>query len=165
MRVPAGVLGILVLVLAGCAAMGDYWRNLGRDLVDTTYEKFRASAQAGDAESQNLIGVMLFFGEGVPRNRLIAHWWFHKAADQSNARAQRNLAIMHSLGPASRGTTSRPSGTSAWPRRTTPAPRGDAGRFDRTRASPIWSSMPPERPGTGGPANRPTRPSAPGATD
>lgn len=98
MRVPAGVLGILALVLAGCAAMGDYWRDPGRDPVDTTYEKFRARAQAGDAESQNLIGVMLFFGEGVPRNRFIAHWWFHEAADQGNARAQRNLAIMHSLG-------------------------------------------------------------------
>lgn len=98
MRAPAGVVGILALVLAGCAAMSDYGRDPGRALVDTTYEKFLARAQTGDAESQNLIGVMLFFGEGVPRNRFIAHWWFHKAADQGNARAQRNLAIMHYLG-------------------------------------------------------------------
>jgi mono/diheme cytochrome c family protein len=41
---------------------------------------------------------MLFFGEGAPINRPEAHFWFHSAADQGHALAQRNLAIMHRLG-------------------------------------------------------------------
>jgi mono/diheme cytochrome c family protein len=64
----------------------------------TTYGRALARARAGDSEQQNLLGVMLFFGEGVPRNLAEAHRWFHAAADRGHARAQANLAVMHHLG-------------------------------------------------------------------
>lgn len=67
-------------------------------LGDSTFEKFLVRAEAGDREAQNLIGFMLFFGEGVPGDRVEAHYWFHRAADQGHVVAQLNLAIMHALG-------------------------------------------------------------------
>lgn len=84
----------VVVALAGCVR----YESPSTALPRTTYEKHRALAAAGHAESQNLVGVMLFFGEGVARNRLRAYTWFRSAADQGHAGAQRNLAVMHHLG-------------------------------------------------------------------
>lgn len=64
----------------------------------STYERYLPNAQAGDPKYQNLLGFMLFFGEGVPVDREPAHDWFHLAADQGYPLAHRNLAIMHRLG-------------------------------------------------------------------
>lgn len=72
--------------------------GLDEDHSRTTYGRVVARARAGDTEQQNLLGVMLFFGDGVPRNLVEAHRWFHAAADRGNARAQANLAVMHHLG-------------------------------------------------------------------
>lgn len=63
----------------------------------TTFEKHRERALARDAESQNLLGFMLFFGEGVARNRVAARDWFEMAAAQGNAKARRNLAALDAV--------------------------------------------------------------------
>lgn len=63
--------------------------------ASTTYEKYLPAAENGDFKAQNLIGFMLFFGEGAPVDREYAHFWFHLAAESGFAPAQRNLAFMH----------------------------------------------------------------------
>lgn len=62
--------------------------------VQTTFEKFLLKAERGDAEAQNLIGYMLYFGEGVERDRANAQFWFERAAVQAHHGAQLNLAVM-----------------------------------------------------------------------
>lgn len=62
----------------------------------TTYDKFLPLGLAGDAEIQNVLGYMFFYGEGVERDIDAAHWWFHLAAEQGNALARRNLGLLHS---------------------------------------------------------------------
>lgn len=67
-------------------------------LGDSSYEKFLVRAEAGDMDAQNLVGFMLYFGEGVMPDKVEAHYWFHRAAEQGHEVAQLNLAIMHTLG-------------------------------------------------------------------
>jgi len=67
-----------------------------RGELTTTFAKFLPLAEAGDPQVQNFIAFMLFHGEGVRRDREQAHVWFHRAAEQGYAAAQRNLALMHS---------------------------------------------------------------------
>ncbi len=80
--------------LSACVLSGiDSGETVG-GAPETTYRKFLARAEAGNAESQNLVGFMLFHGEGVRMDRSRARMWFERAAAQGNPRAQRNLAIM-----------------------------------------------------------------------
>ncbi|UCH40770.1 MAG: sel1 repeat family protein, partial [Gammaproteobacteria bacterium] len=62
----------------------------------TTYERFLPLAVAGDPAIQNFLGYMFFHGEGVDLNYEEAHYWFHAAAEEGDALAQRNLGIFHS---------------------------------------------------------------------
>ena len=72
--------------------IGDAWF----DQPETTYEKFLPLAAQGDAEIQNFLGYMYFYGEGVIQDYKEAYTWFHRAAEQNNLKAQWNLAILHS---------------------------------------------------------------------
>lgn len=90
---------ILVSQLSACGVPVPF-RGGGNAGPETTYEKFLPLAEAGDAESQNVVGFMLFHGEGVSMDRDRAVMWFQRAAEQGNARAQRNLDVMYSAGPA-----------------------------------------------------------------
>lgn len=74
---------------------------------ETTYEKLLPLAEAGDAESQNAVGFMLFHGEGVDVDRVYAEIWFSRAAEQGNAKAERNLAFIQSMGSAVYDTAPR----------------------------------------------------------
>lgn len=111
---------ILVLQLCACGVPIPI-RGGGKAGPETTYEKFLPLAEAGDAESQNVIGFMLFHGEGVRVDRVRAEIWFRQAAEQGNVRGQRNLAVMYSMGssmydtesgrePAATATRGRSSG-------------------------------------------------------
>lgn len=97
----------LVLQLSACGVPSGIWRETDVGGLQTTYEKFLALAEAGEAESQNAVGVMLFHGEGVDVDRDLAEMWFWLAAEQGNARAQRNLAFMHSMGSAAADPASK----------------------------------------------------------
>ena len=95
------LLALVSVALSACAQNPSPPRStasglFGRSWVSTS-KKYLPRAEAGDPEFQNLIGFMLFFGEGAAMNRSEAHVWFHKAADQGHVMAQRNLAIMHRL--------------------------------------------------------------------
>ncbi|MBI4522573.1 MAG: SEL1-like repeat protein [Deltaproteobacteria bacterium] len=92
------VASLLIVLLAGCGPTQG-WDEIRREPnAGSTFAKFRKLAEAGDANSQNLIGFMFYFGEGAPHDRRAAHRWFHLAAEHGNKTAQVNLAIMHYLG-------------------------------------------------------------------
>ena len=61
----------------------------------TTYERLLPFAEAGDADVQNLLGFMFYYAEGVDLDYDQAHAWFHRAAEQGNLMAQRNLGLFH----------------------------------------------------------------------
>ena len=61
----------------------------------TTYQKFLFKAEKGDVEVQNLLGYMLYYGEGAKQDYDKAHQWFHRSAEQGNTKAQRNLGLFH----------------------------------------------------------------------
>jgi len=95
--------GVLALQLLACSMPRGDWGDAISGLPDTTFGKFLARAVAGDAESQNVVGFMLFHGEGVRMDRDLARSWFQRAAAQGNPRAQRNLAMMISSGAPESG--------------------------------------------------------------
>jgi mono/diheme cytochrome c family protein len=72
--------------------------NAEKRQIETTFEKFLLRAEAGDADAQQLIGFMLYFGEGAAQNWSEAQFWFRRAARQGNTTAQLGLAIMYYLG-------------------------------------------------------------------
>lgn len=55
----------------------------------------REKAEQGDADAQLKLGVMYFFGDGVPLDDAEAVKWFRKAAMQGHTMAQRNLGFMY----------------------------------------------------------------------
>ena len=89
---------IAALILPGCAPVKPAV-EIGHDAsAQFTFVKFLELAKTGDGKAQQLVGFMLYFGEGVRMDRATAHDWFHLAADQGNATAQLNLALMHYRG-------------------------------------------------------------------
>ena len=97
MRSFYGVIGLLVLLTA-CLPMGLHEESQRDPSQRSTFAKFLKLAEAGDAKGQNRVGFMHYFGEGAPKDRYLAHRWFHRAADNGNVNAQLNLSIMHYLG-------------------------------------------------------------------
>ncbi len=59
----------------------------------TTFERFLPLAVAGDSSIQHLLGYMYFYGEGVEANFEESKRWFELAAQEGDARAQRNLGL------------------------------------------------------------------------
>jgi hypothetical protein len=51
-----------------------------------------AYAQAGDARRQNEMGLMCYFGDGMPQDYEAAVEWWQKAAEQGNRDAQVSLS-------------------------------------------------------------------------
>ncbi len=62
------------------------------------FRSTREKAEQGDADAQVKLGVMYFFGDGVPLDDAEAVKWFRKAAMQGHTMAQRNLGSMYSGG-------------------------------------------------------------------
>ena len=54
-------------------------------------DALRARAEAGDAEAQNLLGIMYDYGLSVPQDDAEAARWFRLAADQGHAESQYEL--------------------------------------------------------------------------
>jgi uncharacterized protein len=59
---------------------------------------FLASAEQGDANAQNTLGLMYQYGSNVPKDYAKALQYLQRAADQSNPDAQNNLALMYEYG-------------------------------------------------------------------
>ena len=74
----------------------------------------RASAEAGDAEAQFILGGMYVTGVGVPQDAATAVAWYRRAAEQGHARAQYNLGAMYAAGD---GVPQDAAAAVAWYRR------------------------------------------------
>ncbi len=76
--------------------------NSLRKLKDKEYKaelkKVQPSAEAGNAASQNRLGVMAEFGYGMPRDSDLAFSWYQKSADQGYLAAQHNLGRCYNFG-------------------------------------------------------------------
>ena len=71
---------------------------LNRGDYATALREWRPLAEQGDAEAQNLLGIMYFNGEGVEQDNVEAVRWYRLAAEQGLANAQYNLGLMHDNG-------------------------------------------------------------------
>ena len=64
----------------------------------TALRLLRPLADQGDATAQHNLGVMYFYGRGVPQNYAQAVSWYRKAAEKGDADAQHNLGFMYHHG-------------------------------------------------------------------
>lgn len=73
----------------------------GGDVVEKDTDKamkwLRKSADAGNAEAQNYLGMFYYKGEFVSKNIEEAKYWWQKAADQGNEDAKGNLETLDQL--------------------------------------------------------------------
>jgi TPR repeat protein len=61
-------------------------------------DQLKAKAGAGDADSQNAMGLACENGQGVPVDLAQAADWFQKSAEQGDPNAERNLALLYEAG-------------------------------------------------------------------
>jgi len=87
LRIPAFPVIVSLLLIAG---LGHAQSN--------TLDDLRNSAQAGDAEAQNAMGLAYKNGREVPADYAQAATWFQKAANQNNPAAAKNLGLMFAEG-------------------------------------------------------------------
>jgi TPR repeat protein len=80
------------MALAACSQSG--YRNMDEFFANPSswsVESTMASAEAGDADSQRLLGSMYHWGEGVPQDEEKAKLWWGKAAANGDTLAQSYL--------------------------------------------------------------------------
>ena len=106
----------LAMCSSACVQTQDEHRPAAQALAD-----LRASAEAGDAEAQFILGSFYVTGAGVPQDDAGAVAWYRRAAEQGHARAQYNLGVMYDQG---QGVPQDDAGAVAWYRRA--AGQGDA---------------------------------------
>ena len=61
----------------------------------TAVAQWKIVADSGNPQAQSLLGLMHFFGQGVPQNYATALSWLHLAAAQGEPKAQFKLGSMH----------------------------------------------------------------------
>ena len=79
-------------------AWAEGWVAHQRGDYATALKKWRPLAVLGHSTSQELIGDMYRFGEGVPVNATEAVKWYRRAAEQGAALAQYNLGLKYQRG-------------------------------------------------------------------
>ena len=99
----AAALACFVLIGATSACVA----QTGFDGAKTAYDKreFKTAfqmasplAEAGNADAQNLLGMMYEYGEGVKLDAKTAADWYRKAAEQGHSDAQLNLGTLYDNG-------------------------------------------------------------------
>jgi uncharacterized protein len=93
--------GLFALALFGAAAAGPledggtaYWRG---DYA-VALQILGPLAEQGNAVAQTFIGLMYYYGQGVPQDYALAAAWYRNAAEQGNAIAQSNLGGLYYQG-------------------------------------------------------------------
>jgi TPR repeat protein len=61
----------------------------------TTFERARLEAKNGDPEFQNMVGFMRYHGEGIDRDVMQAHQWFHLSATNGHPTGKINDEFLH----------------------------------------------------------------------
>ena len=95
---PVVCIALVVATLTACVQTQDEHSPAAQALAD-----LRASAEAGDAEAQFILGGMYATGVGVPQDAAEAVAWYRRAAEQGDARAQSNLAAEQAATPCAAG--------------------------------------------------------------
>lgn len=96
MRKALVLAGVVAIILAsGAVAVAGPWEDgmvaYNRGDYMPAVKLFRPLAQAGNANAQNLMGVMYHKGEGVARSSAKAFMWFSLAAKKGDPQAKTNL--------------------------------------------------------------------------
>ena len=87
------VIAALSLAVFGPPVQAQDKPSTAQELAD-----LRASAKAGDTDTQVLLGAMYYIGDGIPQDFAEAVAWFREAAAQSHAAAQYFLGVMYAKG-------------------------------------------------------------------
>jgi TPR repeat protein len=94
-RFLAGGLVLAAQIWGAMAAFAGPWEDgmaaYNRGDYVPAVQVFRAMAEQGNAEAQNLLGTMYRKGQGVTRNSVRAFVWFSRAAARGNAKAKTEL--------------------------------------------------------------------------
>lgn len=88
---------VLLTVLLSRAALGDYQggvRAWGRGDYSAAATAFQSAAEAGEPESQYMMGRLYSLGDGVPRDFVQAWLWFDRAARHGHAEAAQARATL-----------------------------------------------------------------------
>lgn len=91
----------LVAALSGTAHAQDFGKALAAYNAGdyaTAVQEWRPLAEQGHADAQFGLGVMHYYGLGVPQDYKEAVEWYRKAAEQGHAVAQFSLGVMHYYG-------------------------------------------------------------------
>ena len=96
------VLGISLLFASGGFVYAQDFKKgveaYGKGDFKTALREFRALAEQGDADAQNILGWMYDSGKGVLQDYKEAVKWYRKSAEQGNAEAQYNLGVLYRNG-------------------------------------------------------------------
>ena len=111
---------VATLTLAACSSACVQTQNAHSPAAQALAD-LRATAEAGDAAAQFILGGMYVTGVGVPQDDVAAVAWYRRAAEQGHARAQYNLGAMYAEGD---GVPQDAAAAVAWYRRA--AEQGDA---------------------------------------
>ena len=65
---------------------------------ETAFQEFKPLAEKEDAVAQYGLGLMYYYGEGVPQDYILASKWYKQAAAQELEQAQNNLGVMYYYG-------------------------------------------------------------------
>lgn len=91
---PPWILTALCFLVIACSGGQIDEGRIGSRGASTTFEKLLVRAEQEDPVAQNLIGYMLYFGEGAPQDFTNARYWFERAARHAHAGALLNLAVI-----------------------------------------------------------------------
>jgi TPR repeat protein len=92
---------IAILLATGTSHAGpweDGYAAYRRQDYITAVALWKIVADTGNPQAQSLLGLMHFFGQGVPQNYATALTWLYLAAAQGEPKAQFKLGSMHGNG-------------------------------------------------------------------
>ena len=75
------------------AAINQGWAAYRAKDYEMAYHKWLPAAEAGDTQSQYMIGRLYDRGRGIVENDVVANEWYRKAAEKGYAKAQYRLGI------------------------------------------------------------------------
>jgi hypothetical protein len=104
-RTVAGIFAVkrlalaLFLVFMQVGPVGAGWDEAEAAFASGDYEtaarEYRVLAEQGDSWSQNNLGFMYYFGQGVPQDFVLAYMWITLAASKQFTGEDRDIAIQN----------------------------------------------------------------------
>ncbi len=91
---------VLALLCRGAYAddIEDIMANYGKKDYATAITKLKKTAEQGDAQAQNNLGLMYANGQDVTQDYAEAVKWYRLSVAQGDAQAQNNLGLMYANG-------------------------------------------------------------------